>query len=200
MFLDFSSHSAYLLNALSQKPSKIFISSFGLYAGITYTGQDTAEWGPKYKLATREMLEAMRKVPKVYLLIGVAPYKSCKEGRCPDCEKKYVQSLLRLVFHAEKFPEFKWRVSTELHLKCTLFFYPNQSPIGIAGGRNLSDSDWADLTFPIAKSDILTLFEHLMGLWNKSKKLDDATIAQIIKEQNIPDESLQAVVEQTKPF
>jgi len=204
MFLEHADHSSYLLDCVDAKPTTVFIASFGIYAGISYSGQDTTEWGPKYQLATRDMMELMREIPKrdkknkVYILIGIAPYKSCNNGKCLDCERKYAQGLVRLSHHVNAFPEFKWRANTELHLKSSLFFYSGKKgPKGVAGGRNFSDSGWADVTFTLTQSNIYELFKHLMSKWNDSRVLNDTTIGEILEEQGVSEEGFQAI---SRPF
>ena len=206
MFLDHNDHAKYLSDRVEENPTHVFIASYGLYAGISYAGQDTTKWGKKFQLATRDLMEAMRKLPDVRFLIGASNYKSCKgKLTCIDCEKQYCRSLIRLVHHAELFPEFKWRVTTNLHLKACIFFYGQQVK-GIGGGRNFSDSDWIDCTFELSTTHIKQLYAHAKGVWDDSKVLNDNTIAGIFEEQEISERGFKATVsgidEETKdaPF
>lgn len=194
MFLDHDDHSRFLFDRVAEKPQHIIISSFGLYAGFSWSGQDTTQWGKKFQLATRDLMEAMRGLPDVRFLIGVANYKSCK-GKldCIDCEKQYCRALLRLMNHAEQFPEFKWRVTTSLHLKCILFFY-KKNVRGVAGGRNFTDSDWADCTFELTTSQIKTLYGHVNNQWSQARPLTDETISQIFDEEEISPSGFRATL------
>jgi len=193
LLLEHDDHSRYLSDRVAEKPQKVLITSFGIYAGITYNGQDSTTWGDKYRLATRDLMEAMRTIPEVKILIGVAEYKSCKnKNYCIDCEKQYVKNLLRLVFHTELFPEFEWRVSTDLHLKCALFYYDDIIQ-GVAGGRNLTDSNWADITVVLDKKHAMELSQHSLNLWDKSSKLTDAAITDIFKSQHISDKTMESI-------
>lgn len=189
MFLDNASHFSYLFEQVANKPSEVFISTFGIYCGITHDGRDTTQWGAKYKLASRDLLEALRPTPaKVKILVGAGTYRSCKgKLACLDCEKTYFQGLIRLVNHADLFPEFQWRVTTELHLKCALFSY-GKTVTGVAGGRNFTDSNWSDVTFELASGQIVDLFKHVKDQWKLAKTLDDAAISNILVQQNISEE------------
>lgn len=193
LFLEHTDHSKFLFDRVAEVPDHTIISSFGIYAGITYNGNDTTEWGEKYRLATRDLLETMRKLPDVKMLIGVADYRSCKnKDYCRDCEINYAKGLLRLAFHAELFPEFKWRVSTQLHLKCALFFYGNEIK-GVAGGRNFTDSNWADVTIELNDEYCRELAKHTIDLWKSSPKLNDDAVAQILDDQGISKKTLQYI-------
>lgn len=190
MFLQPTDHSQFLFDRVADKPDEILISSFGIYAGITYNGQDTTEWGDKYRLATRDLLETMRKIPTVRMMIGVASYRSCKgEGYCKDCELQYAKGLIRLAYHAELFPQFQWRVSTELHLKCAIFYYGDNIK-GVAGGRNFTDSSWADVTFELTSKQAQELAKHTMELWDASPELNDASIGRILENQQISQKTM----------
>ena len=194
MFLEPSDHSKFLFSRVAENPKSILISSFGIYAGISYAGQDTTEWGDKYRLATRDLLETMRKIPDVKMLIGVAQYRGCKgEQYCKDCEMQYVKTLLRLVYHAELFPEFQWKVSTELHLKCAIFYYDSAIK-GVAGGRNFTDSSWADVTFELTKVQSSELAKHTIELWESSPDLTDAAVSNILDSQSISEKTMKAIV------
>lgn len=194
MFLNHKDHAAWLFDCVKEKPKHVFIASFGIYAGISYAGQDTTKWGNKFRLATRDIMEEMRNIPDVRFLIGVANYRSCKNNIiCIDCEKQYCRSLIRLVHHTELFPEFKWRITTNLHLKTSIFFYEKDVK-GIAGGRNFSDSDWADCTIELEKSHIKDLYKHVNEIWNNSMVLNDDSIGKIFEQQEISERGFQAVV------
>lgn len=191
IFLSNEDHSRFLFDCVMDDPEHIFITSFGIYAGMTYDGRDTTQWGNDYRLATRDLLEAMKSVDTVQLLIGISNFDSCK-GKftpCIHCEQKYVKQLLRLLNHAELFPEFEWRLTTELHLKCTLFFYDiDCSPElakGVAGGRNFTNSNWADVTCELAPEHIRELYDHTHELWDRSQHITEDSIAAVLQDQNI---------------
>jgi len=194
MFIDNAEHSKFLFDCVSRKPSHVIIASFGIYCGITYTGQDVTAWGDKYRMATRDLMEVMRSLPDVRMLIGVGNYKSCKGKsiRCLDCEVEYVRAFMRLIHHAEYFPEFKWKMSTELHLKCSLFFYQNPAKVaGVAGGRNFTDSSWEDVTFSLSTPDVKKLYAHTSNLWEHAKSLTDDTAEWLFESQEISRKALE---------
>lgn len=194
MFLDHIDHSNFLFDRAAEQPKHTFIASFGIYAGISYAGADTTEWGEKYQLATRDLMEAMRTLPDVRFLIGVANYKSCRgKFECIDCEMQYCRTLVRLVNHADLFPEFQWRVTTQLHLKCALFFY-DKNARGVAGGRNFSDSDWADCTFELPVPHIKKLYQHVNNLWEPSRPITNDTISAIFDEEEISERGFRATL------
>jgi hypothetical protein len=200
MFLDHADHSRYLFDRVAENPSHVMIASYGIYAGISYAGQDTTQWGEKFRLATRDLMEVMRPLPDVRFLIGASAYRSCKgKFTCIDCEKQYCRTLIRFVHHAELFPEFQWRITTNLHLKACLFFYApgnggKPSARGVGGGRNFSDSDWVDCTFELPSSNIRLLYAHIKGIWDKSKALNDETIGEIFEEQEISERGFKATL------
>jgi hypothetical protein len=197
MFLDHKDHYNYLEKLAKQNPDEAIISSFGLYAGITFKGHDTTNWGPNYQSKTRKILEALRKCPDVLMLIGVSNYNNCKSfldkpTRCIPCEIKYTRSLFRILSHAELFPEFKWRITTELHLKCSLFKY-GESWKGLAGGRNFTDSGWADITFELAQNQITTLLDHVLKLWDTAQDITEPNISELLVNEDISEQALVAM-------
>ncbi len=83
LFIKIEDHFQYLDQLVKKGPTKVFIASFGIYAGITYDNRDTTEWGPKYRLGTRDFLESLRGID-THIIIGVSDYKSCK-GKNVSC-------------------------------------------------------------------------------------------------------------------
>lgn len=193
IFLDHNEHADWLDDRVSENPDHVFIASYGLYAGISYYGQDTTKWGDKFRLRTRDLMESMRGLKDVRFLIGISDYKSCKgKINCVDCEKQYCRALIRLINHAELFPEFKWKVTNNLHLKAYLFFYSNNKTAkGLGGGRNFSDSDWIDSSFELSNDNIKKLYAYIREIWDESLIIDDDNISTILEEQNISSDGLQ---------
>ena len=201
MFIPNADHYGFINQCIDDDPKHTIISTFGIYAGITYDGRDTSEWGSSYSLETRDIINRLQKIDNVRFLIGVAEYRSCKSGRsnyCIDCEQQYIRTLLRLVFHAEKFPEFEWRITHNLHLKCCLFFYDQDcDPVqakGVAGGRNFTNSDWADVTFELQPDQIKELHDYTHDLWEEALPATDDSINLILESQKISDKSIKSVV------
>lgn len=187
-------HFRYLNECVLAEPSSALICSYGLWAGILNDGRDTREWGPRFQSQTRELLEKMRAIKKVKLLIGVYEYKSCKNKiPCADCERKYALDLIRHMNHAEKFPEFDWRVATSSHIKCILFNYEDGSKKGIAGSRNFTDSSWEDISVSLGDGEIGKLEKYLANVWDAARPLSDDTVSAILLEQGISEEAVQLI-------
>lgn len=199
MFIPNDEHYGFIRECVADKPEHTIITTFGIYAGITYDGRDSTEWGSQYSLNTRDIIEQLQELDNVRFLVGVANYRSCRgKFDCVDCEKQYIRSLIRLAFHAEKFPEFDWRITTELHLKCALFFYdqdctPSRAR-GIAGGRNFTDSSWADITFELDAGQIDGLHTYATELWDESLPANDDSVSEILEEQNISEKGIKSVL------
>lgn len=199
MFISNEDHYDFIKKCVADNPEHIFISTFGIYAGITYDGRDTAEWGENYRLDTRDILEEMQSLDNTRMLVGVADYRSCKGfSRCLDCEKQYIRNLFRLSFHAEKFPGIEWRITTDLHLKCSLFFYdvdcsPEEAR-GVAGGRNFTNSSWADITFKLNSGQIEQLHDYCHKLWEQSKEASDDSVGEILEIQGISEDGIKEIL------
>lgn len=200
MFIPNADHYDFLNKCVDAEPEHTLIATFGIYAGITYDGRDSTEWGSEWGLNTRNLITKLQELDNVQFLVGVTNYRSCK-GKIPciDCEKQYVRSLFRLVFHAEKFPEFEWRITTDLHLKCSLFFYdrdctPSKAK-GVAGGRNFTDSSWADVTFELSAKQIEELHNYTAELWSESLSATDDSVSSIFEKQGISSKGIEAVLD-----
>lgn len=189
LFLTNEDHFKYLRECVEDKPRLVNIATYGIWAGITADGRDTRDWGEKYRSESREFLESMRATcGHVRILVGLYEYKSCKgkTTACQDCERKYVMDLFRLMNHAEIFPTFKWKVSNQSHAKCTILHYHDGAPSrAIAGGRNLTDSSWADVTVELDKMSTIRLDEHFMKMWDSGTTLTPDKISKIIEDQGI---------------
>ncbi len=195
LLLSNEDHFKFLNECVDQGPEKVLIATYGLYAGIQPNGDDSREWGEKYRSETRELLERMRGIKDVRILVGNYEYKSCKGKKtsCEDCEKQYVLGLVRHINHAEKFPEFKWRISSGSHIKCALFTYGNEIR-GAAGGRNLTDSSWADVTVELDKMSSMRLFQHFVGVWKQATLLNNDRISEVMEQQGISEKTVQSIL------
>lgn len=206
IFYTLDDHFKYLndLLVLPNKPQAAFISSFGLYAGISHTGQDTTLINEKYRSQTRDFLERLRGI-HTRIIIGVSEYKSCK-GKyvpCYDCEKNYIYQVIRLLNHAELFGEFQWKVASQLHSKCTLLAYDENGNIkleGVAGGRNLNDSGWADITFQLDHVSAVSLYKYMAKLYQSSMDLTEKNVKVILKDQGISEKSIGKMIKECEVF
>lgn len=195
MFLQAEDHNQFLTDCVTKDPDRVFISTFGMYLGITYDGRDTTEWGEEYALATRDLAESMRSLPDVNILVGVANYRSCKNKiTCIDCEKQYVRTLLRHVNHAELFPEFTWKMTTDLHLKSFLFYW-GEDKIGVTGGRNFTDSDWTDVSVVITADQISQIEKLAEPVWEEAYDITDTNAGKIFEEQEISKRGFESVLQ-----
>jgi hypothetical protein len=209
MFLTADDHNQFLSDCVAKHPKRVFISTFGTYLGITYDGRDTTTWGEEYRLATRDLAESMRDLPDVNILVGVSNYRSCKNQiTCLDCEKQYVRTLLRHVNHAELFPEFNWKMTTELHLKSMLFYYdvtpkhheheyPDGLTVaeGVTGGRNFTDSDWTDVSVVIGQEQITEIEKLAEPVWDEAYDITDTNAGKIFEEQKISERGFESVLD-----
>lgn len=174
----------------TDRPDRVMISTFGFYAGIHADGRDTSL---RHKSRTRELLEAMRKIPKVQILIGLHTLQPCKKN-CAECGCKYVNTLIRHMNHVEEYPEFEWRIITDFNIKCALFFYsdpPNAK--GVVGSRNFTDSSWEDVSLVLDRNGTVELSKHIDRIWNEARILTDKTVGNVIKEQEITDRAMEMV-------
>jgi hypothetical protein len=147
MLVDFESHAAHLAELISQGPDSVSIATYNIYAGILHDGNDVHEWGPKYRNEVHEILDALNKLKNVRILVGIPPLILCKEG-CEDCVQKHYKWVRRFLAHTQKWKNIEWRYVENMHLKCNIFEF-NGKRKGVVGGRNLSASNWIDLSFKI---------------------------------------------------
>ncbi len=181
-------HNDFLLREIEKSPDSVFISTFGVYLGITYDGSDTSEWGHKYVCNSRAVADALKSIKDVKILVGLSNYISCKgKNRCLDCEAQYSKGLIRLMNHVEFFPEFSWRMMCDLHLKCFLFGFGGRFS-GAAGGRNFTGSNWRDLTFSLSEDDCLTVREYVLKYWDSAMPVENVSIESFLFSQGISEE------------
>jgi len=185
LFLTNEEHFGFINKCLDENPKKVLISTFGIWAGFTHDGQDSATWKNKAKTNTRLVLDRMHDVPSVQMLISMGPYKSCKgKEQCLACEAQYAKSVFRLIEHEKAYPNFRWRMTFSSHLKCMLFFYPSKC-VGISGGRNFTDSEWADLSFEIDQDNILKIGTHVVGIWKTATPITNDAMSGVLESQGI---------------
>lgn len=204
LLLDSDAYYEYLSGCARRSPKAVALATFGLYAGILTDGRDTRDWGPRYKSRTRDIMELMRSVPDVRILIGLYPYRSCKGKQvCHNCESQFVRQFLRLLEHADHFPTFNWRVNLESHIKCVLFTYAQSLDssaelAGVAGGRNFTDSNWADVSFTLEPQAIQQLSSHYDELWEAAWPLTNAAADEFIRQEGISEKGVQTVLGATE--
>jgi hypothetical protein len=168
------------LTDYAQKSDEIFIATYGLYAGITGDGRDVTEWGPKYRNRAHELLDAIRKIPKVEILIGLPTLIYCdKAKQCKHCEEKHIGYLERLWHTAQNWEDFNWKIAFSMHMKY-FGFYAGGKPVGgISGGRNLSDSEWFDISFRLTKTEVKTLRTEFRRVFDEAATLTQNAVERI---------------------
>lgn len=192
--LDKTSHFDWLKSQVANNPTKVSIASHGIYAGITYTGDDSVKWGDEYHLETRDIIDSLKDLHNVRILIGNSDYKSCKgKSQCIHCERQYVKSLLRLVNHAEFFNKYQWKMTTGLHLNAYMFEYDDRST-GLYSGRNLSDPylDRIDCSIELSATNCSVVIDYFNDIWSKSLDINESTISDLMAGQDISEEGFKA--------
>jgi hypothetical protein len=150
----------HILKYAELNPDTVFIATFGLYAGILDDGRDVTSWTTNKSHEILDIIEAH--CSKVYVLVGIPSLIFCDKGKkCVDCVEKYIKYCDRIVKTAQHWPSFKWKFSQNNHSKYCGFMKSGK-PIGaIVGGRNFTDSDWADVSFDVT-NDIGPLFKNFL--------------------------------------
>lgn len=69
-------------------------------------------------------------------------------------------------------------------MKFTIFAYENKLR-AVAGSRNFSDSNFADVSFALDTSSIRELYSYAKKLWNEARPLTGETANAIIEELNL---------------
>jgi hypothetical protein len=194
LLINYDDHVRWLSDRIDENPKSAIITSFGLYAGISYAGHDMTQIDWKFRSKTRDLMEKMRSVPDVKFLIGVPKYKSCKGRRaCVDCEAEYCKIFIRLSNHVDHFPEFKWKMATDIHMKACIFIYGNECK-GISGGRNFTDSSWFDCTFELSDRNIKTILKHIKPIWNGSAPVNDQGINSLLQIEGISEKGINSLI------
>ena len=160
-FFTLDSHYQRLLYESSRKPSKVFIASFGLNVGLYDKG--SGEFYSTQSL-TRKFLDSLRGI-EVDLLIG---FPAQRKGESYD-----TFSRRRAMFKKAmgNWPEFNWRISDESHLKCVGFERKDSPYCVIAGGRNLTDSGFSDISLVVPKRQRVPIKKHFYKLFKQAKKM-----------------------------
>ena len=73
-----------------------------------------------------------------------------------------------------------------------MFFYDDEIK-GVGGGRNFTNSNWADASFELSKTQIKQLYKHVQIEWDKGIEATNSTIGTILKEQGVSPDGLKAV-------
>ncbi len=194
LFIEDAEHTEFILKAIEDKPSVALISSFGVFGGILHDSRDSTTFKDSKENNSRKILDALGEIQSVYMMIGLTTYASCSGNYCIDCEKKFVKNLLRVYAHAEFFNKLSWRMTSELHLKCYLFFYADGSKRGISGGRNLTGSNWDDLSLELDDDNIDKISNYYTKLYKKAMPVNNGSVERVLEQNNISSKSVQLML------
>lgn len=191
MFFTNQEHFEYLSHLLALQPKQVIISTFGIYASILDDGRDMLPRADLDGRLTRNFIESLRSVPEVRMLVGLMKYLTPMPSprTCLQCESKYVKTHVRLVNHAEKWPNYTWRFAHDHHIKATLCVYDDHIE-GVAGSRNLTGSNWDDLTFELTLAQARELHMRLGKVWHTALPIDSPSIQADLERQNVRMESV----------
>lgn len=173
-----------IYKCIEEKPKRVLLSSFGIYAGILDDGRDVHSWGGKYKNRVHDVLDKLEKISEVNILVSMSPYRSCKgkDAFCKDCFETYGKQVTRLLKHVEKWHNFKWRFQNDSHFKTIIFVYDNNVK-AVVGGRNFTNSDWADINWQIDGQDANKLVPYFEDLWKNSSDITETALAETLAKE-----------------
>jgi hypothetical protein len=68
-----------------------------------------------------------------------------------------------------------------LHVKCSIFNYsdPTKNRI-LGGGRNFTDSDWADISFALPKEIITPIQNYFTEQWEKALPITEENLTNYV--------------------
>jgi len=181
MFITQKDHNQYLKKLIIEKPDEVMIATYNIYAGILHDGEDAHSWGEKYHSDAHEILDMLCDCKRVRIIVGTPPLSLCKAG-CEDCIAKQYKSATRLSKHALKWPKYQWKYTGDFHLKCYLFKKDGIMK-GVIGGRNLSDSNWVDVTFNIDDKHCKVIEYLFNQSWDKSTDITIENLESSIMKQ-----------------
>jgi len=159
-----------LNECLKDSPTNIWISTFGIYAGITKDNKDVRKDYGKVNLTGEFLSKINRAKIECNLICGLPILTYCDNKKCKDCETKWEEAITRYSYTKERFPNINWKFAAELHFKCVVFQYADKPTIAFTGGRNLTDSGWDDMSIQLDKEDGDKLLSTVVDVW-KSKEV-----------------------------
>jgi hypothetical protein len=141
-----------LHKALDRKPLSVFISTFNLQTGVSGRGT-VYQHSDTYKLMSRVNNE----VKNSFVLVGLPSHNP------PETEAK-VQCC------SEEWKNIRFRTRGNMHLKCWIFSYDKHMS-ALAGGRNLGDSQWDDVSWWLNQSESKQLKQYLIELYGNARPI-----------------------------
>lgn len=160
-----------LREASNDQVETVIITSYGLYAGISGTGENTAaRYG--FRNLQQKILDLSNSGKKVVFLLSESEPTECCPG-CPHCKVKNDKRDTRTAAHIAHWPKVLWRVTTNSHLKSVLLVRTNGTVTGYTGGRNFTGSGWDDVSLRLSYEDAKEVFSRVMeNIKNKSLPAD----------------------------
>jgi hypothetical protein len=146
MIIEYNEYVRAITRELSGEPRKVAVASFNVHAGISARGGI-------YQTDSYKLLQIVNELEvDSRVLVGVGP--TCGE----DLPK-------RLTNCAEHFRSIEWRTRPNCHLKCWIFHRRSGEVKALVGGRNLGDSEWADVSVWLPHKDAAWLLRFYDTLW-----------------------------------
>jgi len=151
---------AILWEASQEDTKTIMISTYGMYAGVSDTGENTAA---KYSFDRRpqRILDLSNKGKKVIFLLSESDPIICTPG-CEHCIAKSKKRDARNNAHFEAWPNVAWFMTQNHHLKAFIVQKKDGRIVGYTGGRNFSSSSWRDVSVALSEDDAANLMKHLL--------------------------------------
>jgi len=141
----------------SKKSKVVYVSTFGLWAGIMADGREIK--ATNSSLALEHLAHK-----KTFFVVGKPSYIPCKKGGCKDCLKKHEEQLGRIGTTLRKF-HIPFKISDSYHAKYCLF----DNGVSLIGGMNFSSSNWTDYMFvskdKSLRKELLAAFKEA---WNSA--------------------------------
>jgi hypothetical protein len=168
------------LAEISKKADRCEISTFGIYTGIVSDGRDMTEFGGKYGNLAHQFLDLLEGFD-VKVLIGMPALIYCDKDdkKCKNCEIKFISYLERINHTAKHWKDYDWRIVDDMHMKYIGFYKGNKPVGGISGGRNLSDSQWDDVSIILTKKEVEFFHDHFGKIFSRSAAITDNAINKI---------------------
>lgn len=161
MFLDYSEYIRAITRELEARPVRVSIATFNAHVGVSARGG-------VFPTDTHKLLEVMNKTTRdSRVLVGLGPSLGEDVPR-------------RLTNCQEFFPFVMWKTKANCHLKCWIFHYRNGTVKALVGGRNLGDSEWADVSVFLDHRDSKRLLQFYESLWAQGRQVNRSSIKLLV--------------------
>jgi hypothetical protein len=162
---------AILQEVVDPETETVLISSYGLYAGISDTGENTA-LRYNFNRPHQMILDQSNAGKRIIMLISESDPMECVQG-CQHCKEKTEKRDDRLQAHVAHWPNISWHLTRDHHLKAILIKKSDGRVVGFSGGRNFTTSEWTDVSFRLSEEDAKELLIYLVGkIQTKAGKLN----------------------------